>query len=31
MYDFDVSKLFLNGQDPETASVFQKFSQLGAI
>lgn len=28
MYDFNGSKLFLNGQDPEIASVFQQFSQL---
>lgn len=28
MYDFDGSKLLLNGQDPEIAALFQQFSQL---
>ena len=28
MYDFEGSKLFLNGQDPEIAGIFQQLSQL---
>jgi uncharacterized protein len=30
MYEFDGSKLFLNGQDPEIAALFQQLSQLEA-